>query len=96
MNVQTRSKQDETCTAEGYTTSAVGYTTTAVVSLPREGLVKLGGSVFADPGLLLGQLVWVRNDVHLQGIYIWEGEAGWCREWDRAGTDGAGKKGWTW
>ena len=89
MNVQTRSKQDETCTAEGYTTSAV-------VSLPREGLAKLGGPVFADPGLLLGQLVRVRNDVHLQGIYIWEGEAGWCREWDRAGTDGAGKKGWAW
>ena len=63
VNAQTRSKQDETCTAEGYTTSAV-------VSLPREGLVKLGGPVFADPGLLLGQLVWVRNDVHLQGIYM--------------------------
>ena len=41
----------------------------AVESLPGEGLVKLGGPVSADPGLLLGQLVWVRNDVQLQGMH---------------------------
>lgn len=63
-----------------------------VVSLPREGLVKLGGPVFADPGLLLGQLVWVRNDVQLQGMCI----GGRSRLVQRVGQDrkdGAGKKG---
>ena len=37
----------------------------AMVSLPREGLIKLWVLLLAGPGLLLGQLVRVRNDIQL-------------------------------